>query len=259
MSAIRRAPRIALTPRTIRYTPPTTLTALNTTDDATITAESPAAAASTWTTDAVWIPSTDTNPAPVPSTPLRATMNNTDGPGTTSNTSAATTNTGRVDNGGMALDGSHPTGRCSAHFLSHALGPAPGEQVVSSRGRRHRQAPLAQERDARAAAGPRAAPDPPHADLGRRPPRRAARHVRRSAARRGSRPLAPKVVETVEGHEVWEFDGQIFFQVGLNAVVGRDRARTGWSSRPASTRCAPVATTSTPASATWTSTASGRR
>src|SRR5258708_19645230 len=32
---------------------------------------------------------------------------------------------------------------------------------------------------------------------------------------------APKVVETEEGHEVWQFDGQIFFQVGLNAVVGR--------------------------------------
>jgi predicted TIM-barrel fold metal-dependent hydrolase len=35
--------------------------------------------------------------------------------------------------------------------------------------------------------------------------------------------LAPKVVETEEGHEVWEFDGQIFMQVGLNAVVGRPR------------------------------------
>ena len=35
--------------------------------------------------------------------------------------------------------------------------------------------------------------------------------------------LAPKVVETVEGHEVWEFDGRIYFQVGLNAVVGRPR------------------------------------
>jgi predicted TIM-barrel fold metal-dependent hydrolase len=34
---------------------------------------------------------------------------------------------------------------------------------------------------------------------------------------------APRVVETVEGHEVWEFDGKIFFQVGLNAVVGRSR------------------------------------
>jgi predicted TIM-barrel fold metal-dependent hydrolase len=35
--------------------------------------------------------------------------------------------------------------------------------------------------------------------------------------------LAPKVVETEEGHEVWQFDGRIFFQVGLNAVVGRKR------------------------------------
>ena len=32
---------------------------------------------------------------------------------------------------------------------------------------------------------------------------------------------APKVVETEEGHEVWEFDGKIFLQVGLNAVVGK--------------------------------------
>ena len=35
--------------------------------------------------------------------------------------------------------------------------------------------------------------------------------------------LAPKVVETEEGHEVWHFDGKVFFQVGLNAVVGRKR------------------------------------
>jgi predicted TIM-barrel fold metal-dependent hydrolase len=34
---------------------------------------------------------------------------------------------------------------------------------------------------------------------------------------------APRVVETEEGHEVWHFDGQVFFQVGLNAVVGRKR------------------------------------
>ena len=32
---------------------------------------------------------------------------------------------------------------------------------------------------------------------------------------------APRVVETAEGHEVWQFDGKVFFQVGLNAVVGR--------------------------------------
>ena len=35
--------------------------------------------------------------------------------------------------------------------------------------------------------------------------------------------LAPWVVETEEGHEVWEFDGNVYFQVGLNVVVGRKR------------------------------------
>jgi predicted TIM-barrel fold metal-dependent hydrolase len=35
--------------------------------------------------------------------------------------------------------------------------------------------------------------------------------------------LAPRVVETEEGHEVWTFDGEVYFQVGLNAVVGRPR------------------------------------
>jgi predicted TIM-barrel fold metal-dependent hydrolase len=31
------------------------------------------------------------------------------------------------------------------------------------------------------------------------------------------------VVETEAGHEGWEFDGQVFWQVGMNAVVGRPR------------------------------------
>ena len=35
------------------------------------------------------------------------------------------------------------------------------------------------------------------------------------------RPLAPKVVETKQGHEVWEFDGERYSQVGMNAVAGR--------------------------------------
>src|SRR6478672_12391966 len=43
-------------------------------------------------------------------------------------------------------------------------------------------------------------------------------------------PHAPRIVETVEGHEVWEFDGQIFFQVGLNAVVGR--SKRDWRMEP---------------------------
>ncbi|MCU1380467.1 MAG: amidohydrolase 2, partial [Acidimicrobiales bacterium] len=33
--------------------------------------------------------------------------------------------------------------------------------------------------------------------------------------------LAPKVIETEQGHEVWEFDGQTYTQVGMNAVAGR--------------------------------------
>ncbi len=32
---------------------------------------------------------------------------------------------------------------------------------------------------------------------------------------------APRVVETPEGHQVWEFDGNRYFQVGMNAVAGR--------------------------------------
>jgi predicted TIM-barrel fold metal-dependent hydrolase len=32
---------------------------------------------------------------------------------------------------------------------------------------------------------------------------------------------APRVVETPEGHQVWEFEGQRYTQVGMNAVAGR--------------------------------------
>ncbi len=32
---------------------------------------------------------------------------------------------------------------------------------------------------------------------------------------------APKVVETSQGHQLWEFDGQRYTQVGMNAVAGR--------------------------------------
>jgi len=34
---------------------------------------------------------------------------------------------------------------------------------------------------------------------------------------------APRVVETEEGHQVWEFDGQPYFQVGFMCVAGRPR------------------------------------
>jgi predicted TIM-barrel fold metal-dependent hydrolase len=33
--------------------------------------------------------------------------------------------------------------------------------------------------------------------------------------------VAPRIVETPEGHQVWRFDGQHFTQVGMNAVAGR--------------------------------------
>jgi predicted TIM-barrel fold metal-dependent hydrolase len=32
---------------------------------------------------------------------------------------------------------------------------------------------------------------------------------------------APRIIETPQGHEVWEFEGQTFTQVGMNAVAGR--------------------------------------
>lgn len=32
---------------------------------------------------------------------------------------------------------------------------------------------------------------------------------------------APRIVETEQGHEVWEFEGNIYSQVGMNAIAGR--------------------------------------
>src|ERR1035437_1922034 len=33
--------------------------------------------------------------------------------------------------------------------------------------------------------------------------------------------LAPRIVENEHGHQLWEFDGQRYTQVGMNAVAGR--------------------------------------
>ena len=41
---------------------------------------------------------------------------------------------------------------------------------------------------------------------------------------------APKVVETEEGHEVWEFGGKLYHQVGLTATAGRPRE--DWKAEP---------------------------
>ena len=35
------------------------------------------------------------------------------------------------------------------------------------------------------------------------------------------RDKGPKLIETPEGHEVWQFEGEVYTQVGMNAVAGR--------------------------------------
>ncbi len=35
------------------------------------------------------------------------------------------------------------------------------------------------------------------------------------------RDRGPKLIETEEGHQVWRFEGEIYTQVGMNAVAGR--------------------------------------
>ena len=55
---------------------------------------------------------------------------------------------------------------------------------------------------------------------------------------------APKIVELENGQQAWEYEGRLYPNVGLNAVVGRP-ARTGAWTLPVSARCAPAVTTST--------------
>ena len=57
---------------------------------------------------------------------------------------------------------------------------------------------------------------------------------------------APRVERTESGNDVWMFNGATIPNIGLNAVAGRPRRSTA-STRPPSTRCARVATTSTSA------------
>ena len=35
------------------------------------------------------------------------------------------------------------------------------------------------------------------------------------------RDAGPKLIETPEGHQVWQFEGATYTQVGMNAVAGR--------------------------------------
>ena len=38
---------------------------------------------------------------------------------------------------------------------------------------------------------------------------------------RAMRERGPQLVETPEGHQVWQFEGEVYSQVGMNAVAGR--------------------------------------
>jgi predicted TIM-barrel fold metal-dependent hydrolase len=49
--------------------------------------------------------------------------------------------------------------------------------------------------------------EPPHMFEGRLPAR--------------LQPAAPRIVEDEDGHQVWEFEGEVYTQVGMNAVAGR--------------------------------------
>ena len=64
-----------------------------------------------------------------------------------------------------------------------------------------------------------------HADLGRRPPRRAAAHVRGPGPGAVRRRRAAGVASTTTGMEYWAYDGERHYKVGLNAVVGRPQRR----------------------------------
>ena len=114
-------------------------------------------------------------------------------------------------------------------------------------------------RDRRAAPGPRAPPDPGAGHLGRRPPDRAARPLRRARCPARLAERAPRIVEDDDGVQYWLYEDRPLPQ---HRAQRRGRAGPGspgaWTRR-ASTRCGPAASTSTPASPTWTSTACGRR
>ncbi len=60
-----------------------------------------------------------------------------------------------------------------------------------------------------------------HRHLRRRPRGRTGPHLRGPAARPRLADRAPRIVETRAGHQVWEFEGGRYSQVGMNAVAGR--------------------------------------
>src|SRR5206468_2564457 len=84
-------------PNAIRYNAPRYLTKVNAEVDETSSAERPSAAAATWKSVPVQMPSTETSPAMRPCSMLRVTMYRTAGPGVRSSATAAATNTARLE------------------------------------------------------------------------------------------------------------------------------------------------------------------
>ena len=66
-----------------------------------------------------------------------------------------------------------------------------------------------------------------HGDLGRRPHRRAARHVRRAACPPRS-PIVRRGSSRPSGGETWVYDGDELPNVGFNAVAGRPVSEYSW-------------------------------
>src|SRR5262245_64200394 len=88
-------------PITIRYAAPRYLTTSKAMAEEASSAERPTVAAAMCTSVPVVIPATETIPAWRPWETLCVTMYSTEGPGTTSNSSAAPTNSSRCDGSGM--------------------------------------------------------------------------------------------------------------------------------------------------------------
>src|SRR5687767_9360898 len=90
---------------------------LNAVADDASSADSPTVAPITWTTEPVCTPATVTRPALRPWATVRATMNSTAGPGTTSSARQATANRSSVGRSGMVPDGT-PGGYRLSHLFA---------------------------------------------------------------------------------------------------------------------------------------------
>ena len=121
-------PSIRRTPITIRYAAPASLTTVNASADDASSAESPIAAAVTWTSPPHATPSAERRPARRPLSTLCVTMYVTAGPGTTISASAATQKTASVEAVGTSANrtaGCRPSPAAVGSAADRPI-PAPG-------------------------------------------------------------------------------------------------------------------------------------